>query len=433
MAQIPVLFKLLIVFSLMLGGMRLKLSLGNAFMMGTVTMGFLFGQPVVAIIESAVHALIDPKTLSLSVVVSLILVLSHSLEKTGQMTRLLNGFRGLIRHEGLNIIVFPALIGLLPMPGGAIFSAPMVKDIGSRYQLSDSQLSYINYWFRHIWEYWWPLYPGVLLTTALAALDLWQFIVFLFPLTLVVLIVGYVPLMRMMRQNKNGGTEKTTDKATPGLFLKELAPILIVIVLGLIIGNLLTPVFKHHGFSSVAKETGLIIALVLSIAWTWRVNRLPVASRWGILRSRALLNIFYMVAAILVFKGGLQDCHAVEQVSQTFLRWRIPLLPIAILLPFIVGIVSGITIAFVGTTFPILISLIHTTGETHLMLPYMMLALSSGFTGVLLSPLHLCLLLSNEYFQSSLMPVYRYLLVSCTVLVFCTIAYFYLLRIYFSA
>jgi hypothetical protein len=66
------------------------------------------------------------------------------------MTRLLNGFRGLIRDEGLDIIIFPALIGLLPMPGGAIFSAPMVKDIGSRYQLSGSQLSYINYWFRHI-------------------------------------------------------------------------------------------------------------------------------------------------------------------------------------------------------------------------------------------------------------------------------------------
>jgi hypothetical protein len=98
-----------------------------------------------------------------------------------------------------------------------------------------------------------------------------------------------------------------------------------------------------------------------------------------------------------------------------------------------VGIVSGITIAAVGTTFPILISLIHTMGETHLMLPYMMLALSSGFIGVLLSPLHLCLPLSNEYFQSSLMPIYRYLLISCTALLFFGIIYFWLLRIYFGA
>jgi uncharacterized protein len=333
MEHIPALFKLLIVFTLMLGGMRFKLSLGNAFMMGAIAMGLLFEQHPFAIIRSAGHALIDPKTLALSGVVGLILVLSHSMEKTGQMTRLLDGFKGLIRHEGLNIIIFPALIGLLPMPGGAIFSAPMVKNIGARNQLQGSQLSYVNYWFRHLWEYWWPLYPGVLLTTTLAALDLWKFIFFLFPLTLAALAAGYVPLMSMMRENKRRETKKTTEKSKPKLFFKELAPVLIAIIPGLIIGSLLTPAFKHYGLN-IAKETGLIVALVLSIAWAWRVNRLSISSRWEILRSRALLNILYMVAAILVFKGGLQDCHAVDQVSQEFLRWRIPLLPIAMILPF---------------------------------------------------------------------------------------------------
>ena len=34
------------------------------------------------------------------------------------------------------IILFPALIGLLPMPGGAIFSAPMVKNLGQQYRMS---------------------------------------------------------------------------------------------------------------------------------------------------------------------------------------------------------------------------------------------------------------------------------------------------------
>lgn len=427
MEQTSSLFKILIVFALMLGGMRFKLSLGNAFMMGAVVMGGLFGQPAMAIVQSAGQALMDPKTLTLSIVVSLILVLSHSMEKTGQMKRLLGSFRGLIGHEGLNMIIFPALIGLLPMPGGAIFSAPMVKTIGKRHQLGGSQLSYINYWFRHLWEYWWPLYPGVLLTITLAALDLWKFIAFLFPLTLVALMAGYVPLMQMMQRHNLPKKEKTADTSKPGPFFRELAPVLIVIIPGLVIGNLLTPLFKPYGLN-VAKETGLIISLVLSIAWTWHVNRLDASCRLEILKSRALLNIFYMVAAILVFKGGLQDCHAVDQVSQEFLRWRIPLVPIVLLLPFIVGIVSGITIAFVGTTFPILISLIQTLGETQLMLPYMMLALSSGFIGVLFSPLHLCLLLSNEYFSTSLVPVYRLMLVPCAVILMSSLLYFMILK-----
>ena len=50
------------------------------------------------------------------------------------------------------------------------------------------------------------------------------------------------------------------------------------------------------------------------------------------------------------------------------------------------------------------------------MLPYMMLALVSGFVGVLLSPLHFCPLLSNEYFQTPLTPVYRFPWTPCAVL-----------------
>lgn len=106
-----------------------------------------------------------------------------------------------------------------------------------------------------------------------------------------------------------------------------------------------------------------------------------------------------------------------------------PMFPaiIRVLVPFIVGGVVGITIAFVGTTFPILISLITALGETQFMLPYMMLALASGFVGVLLSPLHLCLLLSNEYFQTSLGPVYRYLWLPSISLLIAACSYFFLL------
>jgi hypothetical protein len=97
------------------------------------------------------------------------------------------------------------------------------------------------------------------------------------------------------------------------------------------------------------------------------------------------------------------------------------------LLPFLVGGVAGITIAFVGTTFPILISLIQNMGHGHLLLPYMMLALVSGFVGVLLSPLHLCLLLSNAYFKTTPAPVYRLLWRPCVVLILAGGLYFMLL------
>ena len=216
-----------------------------------------------------------------------------------------------------------------------------------------------------------------------------------------------------------------------GPFIKELAPILIVIVGGLGLGEILLAVLPAD-LRSLAKEGGLIAALCVGIGWVWHMNHMPVKNRWAIVVQPALLKMIYLVTAILIFKGILQDSGAVRQVSQEILQWQIPLMAVAVILPFIVGVVGGITIAFVGTTFPILITLIQTLGQSQLMLPYLALALVSGFTGVLLSPLHLCLLLSNAYFETTLMPVYRQMAVPLAALLAGGCLYFSILRFYLS-
>ena len=426
--QLPAILRVLIVFAVILAAIKKRVSLGNAFFFGALLMGWMFGLGPVSMLRVVFSALTDPKTASLSAIVSLILVFSHSMELGGQMERLLERFKGLVVHPKINLVVFPALIGLLPMPGGAIFSAPMVKSLGQRMELSGSQLSYINYWFRHIWEYWWPLYPGVLLATTLARIDIWVFVLFLFPLTTVALFVGYWPLKVL-----NGRTKTQRDPhpclswATVLPFVSELAPILLVIGLGLGLGVVLSFFLSSYGWT-VTKELGLIIALIFAILWVWRRNRLSLLQRRQILTQPQLLGMIYMVAAILVFKEMLEGSLAVEAISRELLEWRVPLMSITVILPFLVGGIVGITIAFVGTTFPILISLIHAFGETRFMLPYMMLALASGFVGVLLSPLHLCLLLSNEYFGTSLGPVYKHLWLPCIVLLLTGCVYFLVLH-----
>ncbi len=85
---------------------------------------------------------------------------------------------------------FPALIGLVPHARGAIFSAPMVKELGNQSGLNPEQLSFINYWYRHIWEYWWPLYPGVLLAVTLAGTGLWIVVLVMWPLTVTTVSLG---------------------------------------------------------------------------------------------------------------------------------------------------------------------------------------------------------------------------------------------------
>jgi integral membrane protein (TIGR00529 family) len=422
LSQIPALIRVTIVFVLVLIAIRKKLSLGNSFLLGALAMGALFGEGPHAIASSILRSLLDPKTASLAIIVELILILSNSMEKAGQMQRLLSSFRGLVSSPRLNLTIFPALIGLLPMPGGAVFSAPMVKELGAQSKLSSGQLSFVNYWFRHIWEYWWPLYPGVLLTVVLADISLSVYVLSLAPLTVAAILFGQGPIKIVKKSNPQG---HQTRRPPILPFLKELTPVLIVIVPGLSTGLLLSRLFPAF---PTGKETGLIVCLGAAIFWIWQKNNFSGRQIRDVLLDKHLLNLFYMVAAIFIFKGILSDSQAVNAISNELISLKIPLLIIIALLPFLVGMIAGITIAFVGSTFPILIPMIHSMGETQHMLAYIMLAMVCGFAGVLLSPLHLCLVLSNEYFQTKLSSVYRYLWFPCTALVLSAFGYFGLLH-----
>ncbi len=473
--SIPAIVKMIMVFFLVLLCIQKKLSLGNAFLLGTLFLSFLFGLKPLATVKSIFASITDPKTLAIAAVVSLILVLSSSMELAGQMQRMLKNFQGLVASPRLNLVIFPALIGLLPMPGGAVFSAPMVKELGTRSKLSEAQLSFVNYWFRHIWEHWWPLYPGILLTTVITEISLLTIIVIMCPFTVVAVWLGYRALKgsgSLRTDNRSGfktsdqvqgqgvpicgatqplgllsplnhlsnrceiplylagrsGFETTSGRnPRPPLwpFIKELLPILVVIFAGLGLGVVFSKLFP--GFP-IAKETGLILALCLAIAWVWHQNAIGKKQILSTLTHPQLLNMMYMIAGILIFKGILTDSRAAAAISQELIQMHIPLVLIAVMLPFLVGMSGGIVIAFVGSTLPILVPLIRSLGEIQYLPVYVMLILVSGFTGVMLSPMHLCFQLTNAYFDVRPGSVYRQLWLPCFSLIAAGLIYFGILH-----
>ncbi len=402
--ELPAFVRVLIVFCIILIAIRKKIALGNSFLLGSIILGLFFGLRPLPMAKTMFQSIVDPKTLSLAIIVSLILILSNSLEKAGQMQRLLQNFKGLIKNPKINLVIFPALIGLLPMPGGAIFSAPMVKDLGTGINLSKSKLSYINYWFRHIWEYCWPLYPGILLVTILAEINIVIFVLFTLPLTILAVILGYWPLRGSI--DWNGTKKDKTKRQSMGPFFIELTPIIIVIGPGLVLGVLLSYLLPQL---SIAKELGLHISLCLGIGWVWFNNKFSWSKIIILLSSVEVIKMIYLVATILIFKGLLEHSHAAEEISNELLELKVPLLFITMFLPFLIGIISGYTLAFVGVSVPILIPLIQTYGESAFIYPYAMLIMACGFAGVLLSPLHLCFILSNQYFGTGISAVYRHL------------------------
>ena len=89
----------------------------------------------------------------------------------------------------------------------------------------------------------------------------------------------------------------------------------------------------------------------------------------------------------------------------------------------IISLLTGVTIAGVTIALPVVVSL---AGANDL-LSLGSLALASIVIGIMLSPMHLCLLMSIEHFAADFIKTYRRLLLPETILLAFAIAYYYIL------
>jgi hypothetical protein len=194
-------------------------------------------------------------------------------------------------------------------------------------------------------------------------------------------------------------------------------PLVIVVAGALLLGCLLSLLGTGWPFlKQVKKEIPLIFSLVLSVWWVARWNHLPFQKICGLCLDKSLASMVFMIAGVMMFQGVLDDSRAVSEISQSLIRTNVPLTGVIILLPFLVGGIAGITVAFVGTTFPIIFSLLSTYGLANEILAYTVLAYCAGYLGVLLSPLHICLILTCEFFGTNLPKIYPKLALPCVIL-----------------
>ena len=416
---IPIL-KVLAALGLMLVFLRLKLGIGLSILLGSLGMALFFGLSPVQWTRIGIVSLYDQQLVLLLIIIDLIMVLSRLLETTGQSQRLMEQVSIALRFEKLKLAFFPALIGLLPMPGGAVFSAPMVKSAAERSSASAEQLALINYWFRHIWEMIWPLYPGIILAASLSDLALVRLISFTWPGTLICLGLGWLFYLTRLPAPKPHPEQTQTQMFSFSQTFWQGAPLIIAVAgtlgLELLIWSLQLP---------LPSETGFIAALVLSVAACILQNRDRVGAWWSLFVQPHVLSMLGTLAAIFVFKGILDQGGIVQEISQGAGN-QATLLAITACLPFLVGLISGITMAFVGSTFPLIHGIMGQL-SIEATIPYVVLAMFSGFAGVLASPLHICFVLTCSFFQIELIRTWLKLLVPTGLFLACGLAYFFLL------
>ena len=188
--------KLVLTFGVILVLLRLHVELWLTIVAGAAVVALTCGIPATGWPGLFFEVLQQQEFLIICLMVFLILMLSSVQEATGQSRLLVEGLEKHLRRPRIRLVLFPALIGLLPMPGGALFSCPMIKAASKDMAITGQKKAQINYWFRHIWELSWPLYPGYVLTCAMLDIPLSRLCQFTFPLVPLAFLVGWFFLMR---------------------------------------------------------------------------------------------------------------------------------------------------------------------------------------------------------------------------------------------
>jgi len=372
--------------------LRLRWNFGAVMLLASVGLGALYHIGPTAQLAVLGRSVIDPVTLNLIGGLVLIMVLENIIRNRGLLKQMTETLSRVARDRRVTMAILPGGIGLLPSAGGAAFSAPLVQEAAGDLDISPERRAFVNYWFRHIWEYVCPLYPGIILTAAVTALPLNRVMLSQLPLASAVVIVGALFCFRGVRSGALHDERRSDD-------LKDLA----VSVLPILASLVLVAVFKLN----------LSLAMALIVAALFLIYRYRLPEISTAVRQSVSLNVILMVCGIMVFKGMLDASGAIEALPRFFQQSGLPPMAVFFALPFLVGLLTGLTVAFVGSTFPIIVAM---TGG-HVEPSVITFAFASGFAGVMLSPTHLCYLLTVRYFNADLAGTYRLLYVP-TLLVF---------------
>jgi integral membrane protein (TIGR00529 family) len=425
-SQIPVVVKILVVFGLLLIMTRAQLPLSLSLLLGSVLIGFWMGLGPVRWGQAATSSLVNLQTISLVLIVWLIMVMSRIMKDTGHMDRVVESFTHLSTDARTTGSVMTALIGLLPMPGGALFSAPLVESSLSKHAVTGEQKTLLNYWFRHIWEYWWPLYPGVALAVALLNVETWRFMVLMAPVSFICILVGVFFILRPMGKMDEHPGDGISWPAIKR-FLWEIMPILIVVfvILMLVVLTNIIGLFGLH--LKMPGTVSILPGLLVSIIWVALVNKVPFKRTMKVCIDRRILPMILLILMVMVFKGIMVESQAVYQIRQEMVAYKIPISLGIVIIPFISGLVTGLAIGFVGTSFPLIVPLIQSNNLLNF-LSFAGLAYTFGYMGMILSPLHLCFLVSKDYYHASLLKSYRQLIPPVVTVLIITIVFFLILR-----
>ena len=329
-----------------------------------------------------------PRTYDIILALYFVMCLEIELRLSGALTDMVKALRRMCSDVKILLAAMPAFLGLLPSVGGARFSAPIVEELSANLKLSPEHKAAINFWFRHLFEFSSPIIPGMIMACSIAGVTFGEFISHLCWLTVAAVAIGWLILIRPIKVPRE---KKSVESAAEILALLPVAAVFMVVVFG--------------GLSASA-STGLIVAI-------WVVVLKAVNRGVGVLkifRGAFDVKMTLNICCILYFIQLLDVTEVLGEIVAAFQASPLPVPVIIACVSLIIGVLTGMSQGHVAIVMPIVAAM----GTGDLLLAGV--AMAFGVAGQMLTPTHVCLIVTVDYFRADLLRTLKPILLAEMIL-----------------
>ena len=335
-----------------------------------------------------------------------VMCLEIELRTSGALAGMVHALQRIFSSTKVTLAVMPAFLGLLPSLGGARFSAPIVEEASKELPLTQEHRAAINFWFRHIFEFSSPIIPGMIMACNIAGVSYSDFIMHLCWLTVLAFVAGWLVLITPIKTDGMTSFQEDQEERSQNIqdLWLSLSPVVLTFVLVV--------------FFNLNASVGMAVVTV-GLFFVLRFTK-----RFVSLKEVALgaldWKMFFNVICILYFIQILTVTNVLQEIVVAFQNSPLPVPVIIGCVSFIIGVLTGMSQGHVAIVMPIVAAM--ATGNLNLA----GVAMVFGVAGQMLTPTHMCLVVTVDYFKSNFFKTLQPVLLSEVIIltIFSVYSYF---------
>jgi len=380
--------------------------LGLSLFAGALMLSVLLATPKTP--AMLLSTLTDVRTLYLMLMSFSVSLFAVVYEASGVVKELGVGLAKALRSPAAAIMLVPAIVGLLPVAGGALMSAPIVGGVGGPAGLGPAELVFANVWFRHILFLSYPLSQVMIATSAMTGEPVDAIAGIQAPILAFAAIVGYLMIRGKLRGAGSAAGLKGLEVRVPLRY--SLTPLALAVALALTL---------RYVVGLFGMPAG-VLASIPAILAAMRRSGLG-GSVTGVLgrslRSGRVWGITATAYAIMFLQHAMVGSGASRAIATAISSVRAPPELLCIAIPATIAFLTSSPLSSVVLTIPMIPGV--SSNPSLVSLVYV-----SALITYIGSPTHLCLVYTSKYFgPDSMAKSYRYLVPATVVTLAFAIAY----------